>query len=468
MKRIIVWFRGDLRVHDHPALAAACQDADEIIPLFILDPNFLQQKVASNRNRFLLEGLKDLDRSLKARGGRLVLKKGNPTAVLATLAKEMSAEAVYYIADYTLYSVQRDKSVAAELAKNKIAFKAFSGQLIVSSSLKLRTKTERIYTVFTPFWKAWLALPRRELADVPKHVNCPQSINSDPLPALKDITHSEDLSPQAIAGGETAARALFEDFLANKLEHYHQGPTDMAADNTSHLSAALHFGCLSPLELESRLPDSRGARAWNRQLAWREFYNYVLLHFPTTPDLEFQERARSLKWDNKPAHIKAWQLGQTGYPIVDAGMRELIKTGFMHNRARMIVGSFLTKHLWSDWRIGEAYFRRMLLDGDVANNVGNWQWIAGVGVDPAPFYRRLYNPTLQAQRLDPSGNYIRCHVPELAHVPDEYIFEPWTMPEEVQQKSGCLIGRDYPAPIVDHRQARVYALERYRQAVQAK
>jgi deoxyribodipyrimidine photo-lyase len=212
------------------------------------------------------------------------------------------------------------------------------------------------------------------------------------------------------------------------------------------------------------LPDNAGARAWHRQLCWREFYHYVLLNNPHK-EQEFQERYRSLQWDTDKKLLRAWQQGKTGYPAVDAAMRQLLQEGWMHNRARLIVGSFLTKDLWQDWRHGETHFMHWLIDGDEANNNGNWQWIASVGVDPAPVYRRLYNPTTQGQKFDPSGAYIRRYVPELAHVPDKYIFEPWTMPADTQKEAKCHIGQDYPEPIVDHKQARLAALEQYRAQV---
>ena len=467
MKRIIVWFRGDLRIHDHPALHAAAQNDNVVLPLFILDPTFLEKAVGSNRNRFLLESLKDLQTSLQSLGGELLLQNGTPDEVLPRVAREWKADAVYYISDFSPYSVARDKAVQTVLQKQGVEFSGFGGKLVVDASTKLRTKSDKIFTVFTPFWRAWMELPRRDVVAAPAKLTCDLSITSDELPKLSDITVNDDLSPHPFPGGETAGRTQLEKFLDERVAQYHQQPTDMAKPQTSLLSPYLHFGCISAREAESLLPDNRGARAWNRQLAWRDFYHYILLYFPATPNESFQERYRSLEWDNDPTYLAAWQQGQTGYPVVDAGMRELRDTGFMHNRARMIVGSFLTKHLWTDWRLGEAYFMRMLLDGDVANNVGNWQWIAGTGVDPAPFYRRLYNPTLQAKRLDPSGGYVRQHVPELASVPDEYIFEPWTMPEDVQQKAGCIIGKNYPAPIVDHKTARAYALEKNREALRA-
>jgi deoxyribodipyrimidine photo-lyase len=241
----------------------------------------------------------------------------------------------------------------------------------------------------------------------------------------------------------------------------------LADEGTSALSPYLHFGCISARELESLVPDTVGADAARRQLCWRDFYAHVLRHHPGNVHAEQQEAVRGrIKWTGSVPLFEAWRDGRTGYPLVDAGMRELAHTGYMHNRARMVVGSFLVKDMGIDWRWGERWFMRSLLDGDEANNNGNWQWIASVGVDPQPPSRRMFNPTLQQQRFDRDGRYVRRHVPELRDVPAEYLAEPWTMPAELQRDVGCIIGNDYPAPILNHAQARRDAITRYAQARQ--
>lgn len=233
----------------------------------------------------------------------------------------------------------------------------------------------------------------------------------------------------------------------------------MACDGSSKLSAYLHLGCLSARELEHR---ARGAREFVRQLCWRDFYAHVLLHFPENAHSEHQRRYRGqVRYERSEELLDAWRRGQTGYPLIDAAMRQLAHEGWMHNRARLAVGSFLTKDLGIDWRSGERWFMRLLLDGDEASNNGNWQWIASVGVDPRPVARRIFNPPRQQARFDPDGAYVRRYVPELANVPDEHLAEPWKMSERSQRRLGCLIGRDYPEPIVDHARARRRALERY-------
>lgn len=460
---IIVWFRNDLRLHDHPALAAAVDKGDTVIPVFILNSRLLQGKHAgANRNRFLLESLQNLKENLQKLGADLVVRDGEVTEELLRLASEVMAEEAYCTADYSPFAVERDVNVQAALQLKGIRLKTYGGRLAVDDLESIRTKVGTVHKVFTPFWKTWSSVPRRTLAAAPKHIPFPLGINAGALPLLGAITSEEDLSPSALKGGETAGRAKLAEWLENGIEQYDLSHNDMAADATSHISPYLHFGCLSVREIETMLPENDGARAWHRQLAWRDFYNYVLFYNPTNANKEFQEKYRALEWSQNAGDLEKWQDGLTGYPIVDAAMRQLKQTGWMHNRARLIVGSFLTKDLWLDWRSGEQYFMRMLVDGDKANNNGNWQWIASVGVDPAPIYRRLYNPASQAKNYDPTGAYIHRYVPELAKVPDEYLAEPHLMPLDVQQKSGCMIGRDYPAPIVDHKTARLHALERYR------
>jgi deoxyribodipyrimidine photo-lyase len=259
------------------------------------------------------------------------------------------------------------------------------------------------------------------------------------------------------------ARERLSRFLADDVRGYGHGRDALGEDSTSRLSPYLHFGCLSPREIEQRLPGGAGAEAFRRQLCWRDFHHHVLLHFPRNARSEFQERYRGkLSWSRARGRFERWCEGQTGYPLVDAGMRQLRLEGWMHNRARLVVGSFLTKDLGIDWRWGERWFMRLLVDGDEANNNGNWQWIASVGTDPAPVFRRIYNPARQMETHDPNGRYVRRYVPELANVPDEHLREPWTMPEQVQRAAGCVIGEHYPRPIVEHAQARREALERYR------
>jgi deoxyribodipyrimidine photo-lyase len=462
VKTIIVWFRSELRINDHPALAAAINEADYVVPVFILDSNLLQgSKSSSNRNRFLYECLEDLKSKLQSLGGDLVIRTGDSKTILIQLAREVSANTIYFTADYTPYATSRDISIKHACQAQKIEFRGFPGRLVVSSINKLQTKSGTYHKVFTPFWKQWMDVRRREVASKPKHVKLPPKLNPGGLPQLNKLLVKDNLSKNVVKGGETEARKRLEQFLKQDIKNYHQKNNDMAADDTSRLSPYLHFGCISPLEIETMLNDDKGSKAWQRQLAWREFYNYIIFNFPH-PKQEFQERYRKLKWDTDQRLLAAWENGLTGYPLVDAGMRQLKLEGWMHNRARLVVGCFLTKDLWIDWRLGENYFMKWLLDGDMANNNGNWQWIASVGVDPAPVFRRLYNPASQQRNNDPSGSYVRKYVPELRTVPDKFLAEPWLMPPEAQAEAGCIIGKDYPGPLIDHKQARLHTLEQFR------
>ncbi|MDL2341796.1 MAG: deoxyribodipyrimidine photo-lyase [Patescibacteria group bacterium] len=466
MKTIIVWYRNDLRLSDHPALITAVEAADVVVPVFIFNDSLLTGHHSSaNRNRFLLECLSDLKHNLQAKGSDLLVRSGQAEEILVALANELEADEIYYSADYTPHAIKRDKAVKAALESAGLKFRGFPGRLAVSSLENLKTKAGTLHKVFTPFYKNWLQIERRQLAVLPDSLTpLATHIDVGNFEVIEDSIDTKLLSPDVLKGGETAARKRLTEFLDTGINTYQETNNNMSMAGTSRLSSYLHFGCLSPLEIETLLPQSTGAEAWRRQLAWREFYHYILFFFPNNAQQEFQERFRSLKWEKNETAFVAWALGKTGYPVVDAAMRQLLQEGWMHNRSRLIVGSFLTKDLGLDWRLGEQHFMRWLIDGDEANNNGNWQWIASVGVDPAPVFRRLYNPTLQQLNYDPDGSYVRKFVPELNDVPDKYLAEPWTTPAAIQQSSNCLIGRDYPAPIVDHKLARVAALDRYREA----
>jgi deoxyribodipyrimidine photo-lyase len=321
-------------------------------------------------------------------------------------------------------------------------------------------------TVFTPFWRTQRELPRRAVLAAPERLTLPDGLDPGELPAGPAL--ADELPEPFCPPGETAARRALEAWLDGPIDHY-AGRHDDLSGGTSGLSAHLRWGCISAREVEQRAQDrgGDGAAAFVRQLAWRDFYAHVLLLFPDNARREFQPRYRGLEWADDPQLLEAWTSGRTGYPLVDAGMRQLAATGWMHNRARMVVGSFLTKDLHLDWRAGEAWFERMLLDGEPAQNNGNWQWIASTGVDPAPYFRRMFNPVLQQQKFDPDGTYVRRWVPELREVPAARLAEPWTMSAGEQHASHCIIGEDYPQPVVDHAQERQVAMARYRAAGEA-
>jgi deoxyribodipyrimidine photo-lyase len=459
----IVWFRRDLRVHDHPALRAALDSADTVVPVFCLDDGLLRGRHASGpRTQFLLESLGDLDEQLRARGSRLFVRRGRPQDELPALAEEVGASAVHCSADVSPFARRRQEQVRAALGSG-VSFHAHPGLFAVDRLDAVRTRGGDPYTVFTPFARNWTVQPRRDVLGAPRSLpRPPTGPVAGRLPRLRDLGLEQECEDPA-TGGETTGREALRRFLAGAVGGYEDGRDRLDGDGVSRLSPYLHFGCVSPREIEHRLPSGRGPEAYRRQLCWRDFYAHVLGHFPANAHTEFQERyRRAIRWSRAEKQFEAWCEGRTGYPAVDAGMRQLRREGWMHNRARLLVGSFLTKDLGIDWRRGERWFMRLLLDGDEASNNGNWQWIASVGVDPQPAFRRIFNPARQQERFDPDGTYVRRYVPELTQVPDAYLTEPWTMPLEVQERVRCRIGRDYPAPIVDHARARQEALDRYK------
>jgi deoxyribodipyrimidine photo-lyase len=454
---VVLWLTRDLRVHDQPALRAALDRGDGIVPVFCFDDRLLRGRHASGpRTQFLLECLADLDERLD---GLLVIRRGAPERELPQLAREADATELHFSADSGPFARRRIERVVQAAGIECIGH---PGLHAVDDLDAVRTQAGRPYSVFSPFHRAWLAEPRRAVLGRPRAFGrLPAGVRKGTLPTLADLGLTQEVS-DPLPGGETAARERLARFLRDGVATYADDHDALGSDRTSRLSPYLHFGCLSPREIEERLPRGAGPDAFRRQLGWRDFYHHVLLHFPRNAHSEFQERYRgAIAWSRAERRYAAWCDGRTGYPLVDAGMRQLRREGWMHNRARLVVGSFLTKHLGIDWRWGERHFMRLLIDGDEANNNGNWQWIASVGTDPQPAFRRIYNPARQLERHDPGGRYVRRHVPELRAVPDRYLAEPWTMPEEVQRGCGCVIGRDYPEPVVDHREARQQALARY-------
>jgi deoxyribodipyrimidine photo-lyase len=459
----LLWFRHDLRVHDHPALHAAVDSNDDVVPVFCFDRRLLGGRHRSaSRVQFLLECLEDLDSSLRGLGSALILRSGDPAQELVSLAREVSAQSVHVSADVGPFARRRDEGVGRALAATGVELCSHPGLFTAADPGAIRSAGGHPYTVFSPYHRAWLWAPRRDVLSAPRSLPpVPRSVPRGKLPRLSQLGLEQEVSDPAL-GGEEVGRQRLRKFLRSALSDYESERNSLGDDATSRLSPYLHFGCLSPREIEHRLPPGRGAEAFRRQLCWRDFYAQVLLHHARNAHSEYQDRYRgSLGWSYSQRRFAAWCEGRTGYPLVDAGMRQLRREGWMHNRARLVVGSFLTKDLGIDWRWGERWFMRFLLDGDEANNNGNWQWIASVGVDPEPPSRRMFNPSRQQARFDPDGSYVRRYVPELERVPGRFLAEPWKMPDEVQAEARCVIGEDYPEPIVEHAEARQAALARY-------
>ena len=460
-----MWFRRDLRLHDLPALAAAHAEHERVVPLFVLDDALLRGRYASPaRARFMLGALRALDAALRERGSGLVVRHGRPEEEVAALAREVSARAVHWTSDVAPYARRRDARVTAALRDAGVEARPHGGGYLADPS-QPRTKAGRPYTVFSPFHRALDAVARRPVHRAPTALPpLPSSLRKGRLPSASALGVDDDSVPEPVVEpGEDAARAALDAFLRGPIDAYDQRHDDLSG-GTSVLSPYLRWGCLSARECEERARrhGGAGAAAFTRQLAWRDFYAHQLLMFPDNAHREFQARYRgTLEWSDAADALHAWQTGTTGYPLVDAGMRQLARSGWMHNRARLVVGSFLTKDLHIDWRAGERHFARLLLDGEPAQNNGNWQWIASTGADPAPYFRRLFNPITQQRKFDPDGVYVRRWVPELRDVPVDKLAEPWTMSDAEQAAAGCAIGTDYPAPIVDHAAERRVAMARY-------
>jgi len=465
----ILWYRRDLRVHDHPALRAALDGHDRVVPVFVLDDALLGGRYASAaRTEFMLGCLRALGDALRERGSGLVVPHGRPEQEIPALAGDARATAVYWTSDVSPYARARDRRVTDALGAAGVDARPTTGGYCVDVG-RPRTRAGKPFRVFSPFARAWSDAARRDVGRAPRRMPAlPPGMRRGRVPSLSALGLSSDVRAPVCPPGEDAARQALARFLAGTVDDYARR-NDEPAGGTSVLSPYLRWGCLSARECEerARTRGGRGAHAWVRQLCWRDFYAHLLLHHPESAVDELQERYRgALEWapDRGGRHLAAWQEGRTGFPLVDAGMRQLRETGWMHNRVRLVVASFLTKDLHLDWRAGEAWFARLLLDGEPAQNTGNWQWIASVGADPAPAFRRMYNPARHQERFDPDGAYVRRWVPELRDVPAERLSEPWTMSADEQAAAGCVIGRDYPEPIVDHAVERRRALERYRAA----
>jgi deoxyribodipyrimidine photo-lyase len=464
----IVWLRRDLRVHDHPGLHEAVAAGGAVVPVFVVDPTLTAGPAASGpRASFLAATLADLDAALRERGNRLVVVHGDPAAELGRLARQVDAAVVRWTADAAPFGRRRDERVRRALEADGRKTIADPGQYVVEPTA-LQTQGGRPYTVFGPYRRRWQDAARRTIHRAPRRIEAVSGVGGESLPGADDLGRAKrrpDVPEPIATGGETTGLAAARRWLDGPIARY-ADRHDRLAGGTSELSPHLRWGTISArwLEARARVLGGEGPAAFVRQLAWRDFFAHVYRHHPDDRHREHQERYRDLHWEDDPEGLDAWREGRTGFPLVDAGMRQLAATGWIHNRARMVVGSFLTKDLHVDWRHGESHFLGLLLDGEPVQNDGNWQWIASVGVDPKPYFQRLFNPTRQQQRFDPGGAYVRRWVPELAAVPDQLLAEPWRMSADQQRDAGCAIGDDYPAPIVDHAEQREIAAARYREA----
>ena len=442
MRTGVVVFTRDLRVHDQPALTAAVSTCERVVPLFVFDDAILRSRFnAPNRTGFLLDSLADLDASLRDRGGALITRRGAWVAEVLRVARDTGAESIHVSDDVSAFAGARRSQLETDAVGERVAVEFHPGVTVVEPGAITPTNGDH-FQVFTPYSRRWLAAPRRPVLAAPRRVTLPDGVDEGVRPELADVV-AGSRSPAVRPGGETHARRALNAWVRRHLAEYGARHDDLPGDATSHVSAALRFGCVSPAEIEHKLRERPGADAFVRQLCWRDFYAQVLA---ARPDAAWSDyRARGDRWNDDERLVAAWADGRTGYPVVDAAMRQLRAEGFVHNRARMIAASFLTKDLYVDWRLGARHYLDWLVDGELANNNLNWQWTAGTGTDTNP--HRVFNPTVQGQRFDPDGEYVRRYVPELASVAGGAVHEPWSLPDELRRPL------DYPPPIVDHREA---------------
>ncbi|MDH3241557.1 MAG: DNA photolyase family protein [Alphaproteobacteria bacterium] len=472
LRPVIFWFRQDLRLSDNPALAAAARSGSPLMPVYILDDRAAGDWAAGGAGRWWLHhSLVSLAKDLEARGLTLALFRGDSLEILSALCNGIDAEAVFFTRAYDPPGVALETAVAGMLKRIDVAARRFGGALLFEPEA-IKTKAGGPFQVFTPFHKACLG----ETVAPPAQSDLPllpfRGAPGGEMLADWGLTPSKpdwsgDLA-ETWEPGETGASRRLEAFLSGELAAYPEARDRPGEAGTSRLSPHLHFGEISPRTIWQRTEmkaQSEGggvaqaAQAFLREVVWREFSAHLLFHFPDLPEKPFKARFRGFPWAPEEAALKAWQRGRTGYPLVDAGMRELWRTGWMHNRVRMITASFLVKHLLIPWQEGERWFWDTLVDADLANNAASWQWVAGCGADAAPYFR-IFNPVLQGRKFDPLGGYVRKWVPEIAGLPDRVLHSPWEATEGELSAAGLTLGRDYPLPIVDHGFARARALEK--------
>lgn len=452
----IWWIRRDLRLRDNPALTSALTEGGGVVPVFILDDSLLE-KPAPKRQAFLFSALRSLEDDLRRLGSGLVVRRGDPVVEIPKLAAEISAAFVFAEEDFSPYAVQRDAAVTRQ-----VNLRLVHG-LGVHPPAAVTRADGKPYTVFTPFSRAWKALPFSSQV-LPAPASLPQ------LPVLPSLDLPLADAPPGFPASEREAQHRLDAFLDEPVGDYPDARNRMDLEGTSALSPYLRFGLLSGRSAAAAVLQvinegepryRKGAEVWLNELIWREFYQSILYNFPHVLSMAFNPGLRNIRWSGSAQQLLDWQQGRTGYPVVDAAMRQLAATGWMHNRARMISASFLVKDLLINWQEGERWFMRQLVDGDPAANNGGWQWTAGTGTDAAPYFR-IFNPILQGKKFDPDGDYVRRWVPELENVSGRHIHTPWEMSNDEQRGAGVVIGEDYPAQIVDHAQARQRALLMYK------
>jgi deoxyribodipyrimidine photo-lyase len=472
-----MWFRHDLRVRDNAALAAAAATAQPVIPLFVLDSVAAGEWAAGGASRWWLhKSLEGVSQSLARLGSRLILRQGATIDVLLDIVAETGARSIYFSRAYEPHNARLEHDLSSRGKFTGVSVRRFSGALLAEPE-SLTTQTGDPFRVFTPFWRALSSSyqPRSQPPPLEKLATPENWPAADELDSWQLMPSTPDWAGGLRANwepGEAGAQRRLKQFMDDALASYGTDRDRPDLAGTSRLSPHLHFGELSPHQVwhainlaRQRAPHTAaGAASFLRELGWREFSYHMLHHWPSLPLEPFRPQFASFPWERDDVltrvHFAAWSRGRTGYPIVDAGMRQLWQTGWMHNRVRMIAASFLTKHLLLPWQTGARWFWDTLVDADLASNSASWQWVAGCGADAAPYFR-IFNPILQGQKFDPTGAYVRQFVPEISELPDTYLHQPWMAPDDVLARAGVRLGDTYPRPIVAHDAARQRALEAF-------
>jgi len=461
---VIVWFRQDLRITDNPALTAACQTGSPVLPVYVLDDDSPGDWRMGAASRWWLHGsLSSLRKNLD---GRLILLRGNAADLIPRIAREVGATSVFWNRCYEPWRIARDTRIKAALRDLAVRVGSFNGSLLWEPPDVLKPDGSP-YRVFTPFYRKGCLQngprPREPLSAPDLQTLCDEypGLELGELDLLPDIEWYREMEATWSPGEENARQQLAE-FIDCGLGGYDAGRDRPDQSHVSRLSPSLHFGEVSPNHVWYAVRAARpgpddDADRFLSEIGWREFSYYLLYHAPTLPERNLQRKFDRMRWRDDATEIRKWQRGQTGIPIVDAGMRQLWRTGYMHNRVRMIAASLLVKNLLHDWRTGARWFWDTLLDADLANNSAGWQWVAGTGADAAPYFR-IFNPVTQGRKFDPDGHYVRHYVPELAKLPDAYLHRPWEAPRDVLDAAGVRLGHDYPMPVVDLKESRERAL----------
>ncbi|MBV9735322.1 MAG: deoxyribodipyrimidine photo-lyase [Acidisphaera sp.] len=454
LRTSLLWFTRDLRLHDNPALQAALREGGQVVALYVLDDATAGRWAPGGAHRWWLhQSLTALARDLCARGGALVLRRGDTVQQIGALIEETGAASLHVGQPHEPWARRLVDAVEATARTRGVALHRHRTMLLFEPDA-LRTRAGGGFGVYTPFARACLARGVHEdPLPAPAHIPCPAPPPSDCLADWGLLPRSPDWAGGLRATwqpGEAGAARRLDQFIGAGLPGYAEARDRPGEDATSMLSPHLHWGEMPPGKAwrEASCAGGHGLHRFLAEVLWREFCAHLLWHRPELPEAPLQERFAAMPWRRDPAGLRAWQRGRTGIPIVDAGMRQLWHIGWQHNRVRMIAASFLTKHLLIDWRDGEAWFWDTLVDGDLASNAAGWQWVAGSGADPAPFFR-IFNPVLQGKKFDPEGRYVRRWVPELAALPDRFLHAPWELPAEVLEAAGVRLGRTYPRPVVD-------------------